>query len=340
MTATAPSPWRLCLAPMMRRTDRHFRHLVRLIAPSMRLYSEMVVTGAILHGDRSRFLEFDAIEHPVALQLGGSDPDELAQAAAIAADWGYDEVNLNCGCPSDRVQAGAFGACLMREPQRVATCVSAMRDALPAAVAVSVKTRLGVDDLYDYGYFRDFVGMLADAGCGVFQVHARKAWLSGLNPRENREIPPLEYDWVYRLKREMPHLTVVVNGGIGDAAAAAEHWREVDGVMLGRCAYADPYGLVNFERAARAGGSSPSIVEVAERYLDYTETQLARGIYLKHLSRHLVNLFQRCPGAREWRRTLTTAGAAPGAGTGVVRTALARVVAAAGAQAADLAATS
>lgn len=324
------SPWRLSVAPMMQRTDRHFRYLARVLAPRARLYTEMITTGAVLHGARDRLLAFDASEHPLAVQLGGSAPAELARAARICADAGFDEVNLNCGCPSERVKAGAFGACLMRQPQLVADCVKAMQDAVAPALTVSVKTRLGVDELYSYDGFRDFVGTLAAAGCGVFQVHARKAWLSGLSPAENREIPPLEYDWVYRLKREMPHLVIVVNGGITSVPAAVEHVRHVDGIMLGRQAYADPLSLCAFE--SRLFGASGAIADHAaaiERLLPYVERELAAGTELKHIARHLLNLCQRQPGARRWRQLLTVGSARTGAGIDTILAALEETAAAA-----------
>ncbi|MGE0485768.1 MAG: tRNA dihydrouridine(20/20a) synthase DusA [Gammaproteobacteria bacterium] len=295
---------RFSIAPMMQRTDRHFRYLARLITPQVRLYTEMVTSAAVVHGDRDHLLGYAPAEHPVALQLGGSDPTELAAAAASAAAYGYDEVNLNCGCPSDRVQAGAFGACLMRDPARVATAVAAMRAALPAEVPVTVKTRLGVDDLYSYDYFRSFVERVAAAGCTVFQVHARKAWLAGLSPKENRELPPLEYAWVYRLKRERPDLTVVVNGGVVSSAQAARHLEQADGVMIGRHAYAVPYDLGEF--AARlCGGAAPSPrAAIVDAYLAYADAEITRGVPQRLVLRHLLNLYQGQAGARRWRRGL------------------------------------
>lgn len=308
---------------MMQRTDRHFRYLARLLAPRTRLYTEMVTCGAILHGPRARLLAYDASEQPLAVQLGGSVPADLARAARLCAEAGFVEVNLNCGCPSERVKAGAFGACLMREPALVADCVKAMQDALPPAVVVSVKTRLGVDDFYSYAGFSDFVGTLAAAGCGVFQIHARKAWLSGLSPAENREIPPLEYDWVYRLKRERPDLVVVLNGGVTLPAAAAAHAAEVDGVMIGRQAYADPLSLHAFECALfGAGGDLVEPADVVAAMLPYIERELAAGTALKHVARHLLTLFQGRPGARHWRRHLTVAGAPAAAGIEVIHDAM------------------
>ncbi len=320
------SPWRFCLAPMMQKTDRHFRYLVRLLAPHMRLYTEMITSGAILFGQRDRFLRHAPAETPLAVQLGGSEPDELGRAAAIAADWGYSEVNLNCGCPSDRVRSGAFGACLMRDPARVAMCLEAIRDALPHDVAVSVKLRLGVDELYSYDYFSDFVATQMASGCRVFHVHARKAWLSGLSPRENREIPPLEYDWVYRLKREYPGITVVINGGITTVAQAQHHLSLVDGVMLGRHAYADPYCLGEFDQRLFAT-SAPlaSREQIIERFLEHVRSERIHGTYLKHMSRHLLNFFLGQPGARGWRQDLTVHTVAADAEVDVIETALTRV---------------
>ncbi len=324
------SPWRCCVAPMMQRTDRHFRYLARVLAPRTRLYTEMITSGAVLHGVRERLLAFDASEHPLAVQLGGSVTGELARAARICAELGFDEVNLNCGCPSERVKAGAFGACLMREPELVADCVKALLDAVPSSVTISVKSRLGVDDYYSYEGFRDFVGAQAAAGCNVFHVHARKAWLSGLSPAENREIPPLEYEWVYRLKQEMPALIVVLNGGITSAAAAADHVQHLDGVMIGRQAYGDPLSLCDFEAQLLGPPAvTPDLARVVERLLPYIERELARGTELKHITRHLLNLCQRQPGARRWRRQLTIEGTRAGAGIEVILTALSEVAAAA-----------
>lgn len=304
--------WRLCLAPMMRKTDRHFRFLARLAAPAMRLYTEMITAGAIRHGDRPRLLGYNPEEHPLALQVGGSDAGELAECARIAVDHGYDEINLNCGCPSDRVQSGHFGACLMRDPQRVSAAVAAMRAATPAGYTVSVKMRLGVDDLYDYDNFHAFASGVADAGADVVHVHARRAWLNGLNPRENREIPPLEYDWVYRLKRDLPAIQVIINGGITSVDEAARHLRQTDGIMLGRHAYAHPAELLRFDRLARGlpPGDGADEISLARAYLRYAERQQSDGCAPRYLLRHLLNLFQGRPGARCWRRDLTAAMAA------------------------------
>lgn len=303
------SPWRLCVAPMMQKTDRHFRYLARLLSPHARLYTEMVTTGALLHGPRDRLLAFDALEQPLAIQLGGSEPEALATCARLASERGYVEVNLNCGCPSERVQSGAFGACLMREPALVGRCIEAMRDAVPADVEVTVKHRLGVDDLYDYGYFRDFVAQLAEHGCRVFHVHARKAWLQGLSPRENREIPPLEYAWVHRLKRELPALVIVINGGITTPRAACAQLDAVDGVMIGRRAYEAPASLAAFD-ASLFGAPARALDEhsVVAQYMTHAAAENARGTPTRVLTRHLVNLFQGRPGARRWRRHLSEHG--------------------------------
>lgn len=325
-----PRAWRLCVAPMMQKTDRHFRYLARLLAPDARLYTEMLTARAILRGSREELLRYDPSEHPLAVQLGGSDPTELAQAARLCAEVGYQEVNLNCGCPSDRVQAADFGACLMAKPELVADCVTALQAALPATVTVSVKTRLGIDDLYSYDYFAGFVRRLYEAGCRVFHIHARKAWLSGLSPRENREIPPLEYDWVYRLRRDLPDAVLVINGGIASVEQALDQVREVDGVMVGRAAYDNPYGLVALNRALFDGDAalSASRDTYLHRYLPYVDAELARGTELHHISRHLLTLFQGQTGGRRWRRLLSENAHRAGAGREVLEQAHAAMAAA------------
>ncbi|MBN8885226.1 MAG: tRNA dihydrouridine(20/20a) synthase DusA [Rudaea sp.] len=295
-------PWALCVAPMMDWTDRHCRYFHRLLAPHARLYTEMVTTGAIIHGDRARHLDFDAAEHPLALQLGGHEPAELAQCARIGADWGYDEINLNVGCPSDRVQSGRFGACLMREPALVADCVAAMRAAV--SVPVTVKCRIGVDEQDDYEDLHRFVETLVGAGLETLIVHARKAWLHGLSPKENREIPPLNYERVYRLRQEFPQLTLAINGGIVDVVATKSHCAIVDGVMLGRAAYHDPYVLAQCEHAL-FGTPLPDRDEVLYRMQPYIEAKLARGGALNHVTRHILGLYHGLPGARAFRRTLS-----------------------------------
>jgi tRNA-dihydrouridine synthase A len=288
---------------MMDWTDRHCRVFHRLLAPAALLYTEMVTSGAVLHGDRERLLGYDNAEHPLALQLGGSEPGDLAQCARIAEQWGYDEVNLNVGCPSDRVQRGRFGACLMLEPGLVGDCVAAMRDAV--SIPVTVKTRLGVDDHDSYAWFSDFVGRVADSGCRIFVIHARKAWLTGLSPKENREVPELRYEWVYRLKRENPGLTVILNGGIDNLEGALRHLRHVDGVMLGRAAYHNPWLLAELQTRLfdRAGAASRE--EAVGAMTKYLRIQVSRGVPVKHVSRHVLGLFAGQPGARNWRRYIS-----------------------------------
>ena len=316
---------RLSVAPMMDWTDSHCRAFHRVLAPHARLYSEMVHANAVIHGDRRRLLAMDPSEHPVALQLGGSEPDLLAEAARIGAGHGFDEINLNCGCPSDRVQAGRFGACLMREPGLVADSVAAMISALApehGGVAVTVKCRLGVEDDHDWGRFIAFIDTIAAAGCRMFVVHARNAWLQGLSPKENREVPPLRYDWAYRLKRERPALQVVVNGGIADAAEAAAHLDHVDGAMLGRAAYHTPWLLHELE-VAWFGGSLRSRGELLRAYRPYVEAQLAQGVSLKHIARHVLGLFAGQPGGRAFRQVLSEGAHRPGADWALVERALA-----------------
>ena len=285
---------------MMDWTDRHCRYFHRLLSPSCLLYTEMVTTGAIIHGDRDYLLGFHPAEHPLVLQLGGSDPTELATCAAIARDRGFDAVNLNVGCPSDRVQKGRFGACLMLEPGLVAECVAAMRDAVD--IPVTVKTRLGVDDCDSFDYFSDFVSTVAATGCDVFVIHARKAWLSGLSPRENREVPALRYEWVYRLKRENPEWVVVLNGGVTTVTEVEQHLEHVDGVMLGRAAYQNPWLLRACELRLSGNPEHLDRFETVERMAEYVRGQRSKGVPLKHISRHLLGLFQGLPGARFWRR--------------------------------------
>jgi len=314
---------RLSVAPMMDWTDRHCRYFHRQLAPSARLYTEMVHAQAVLHGDRDRLLGFDSVERPLALQLGGSEPEALAEATRIAVELDFDEINLNIGCPSDRVQAGRFGACLMREPALVADCVAAMLAAVAyTSVQVTVKCRLGVDEVEEYPMFRAFVDAIAATGCNVFAVHARKAWLQGLSPKENREIPPLRYDWVYRLKRERPDLTVLINGGIAGVEDALAHLEHVDGVMLGRVAYHDPYVLHRLDNAL-AGTSDVPREELLHRIRPYVEVQLAHGVALKHIVRHVLGLFHGQPGGRLFRQVLSEGGHKPDADWTLVARALA-----------------
>jgi tRNA-dihydrouridine synthase A len=321
---------RLCVAPMMDWTDRHCRAFHRTLSARARLYTEMVTAAAVLRGDRERLLGFDAPEHPLALQLGGCDPVDLAAAARVGEDFGYDEVNLNVGCPSDRVQTGSFGACLMREPALVAQCVGAMIDAV--RVPVTVKCRLGVDEQDPEESLFELVDACATAGVKTFVVHARKAWLQGLSPKENREIPPLDWPLVARLKRERPGLTVVVNGGVASLDAAEALLCEVDGVMLGRAAYHDPAILGPVD--ARLFGDAEVVAPEAavERYKPYVTRALARGVRLPAITRHMLGLFQGRPGARTWRRILTVDSHAPGAGLEVIDRALAAVETAAAAR--------
>lgn len=302
-------------------TDRHCRFFLRLLSRHVRLYTEMVTTGAVLRGDRQRLLAYDPAEHPLALQLGGSDPADLARCAHIAAAWGYDEVNLNVGCPSDRVQSGRFGACLMAEPELVAECVAAMRAA--AALPVTVKTRIGIDERDSYEELADFIGRVAASGCERFILHARKAWLRGLSPRENREIPPLCYEVVHQLKRDFPHLTVVLNGGLTTLDQAAEQLHQVDGVMIGRAAYENPYLLAGVDQRFFGSSESPlSRHQVVAAFTPYIKEQLRQGTPLHCMTRHILGLFQGVPGARAWRRTLSEQACQRGAGVEVVENAL------------------
>ena len=309
---------------MMDWTDRHCRAFHRILSGRARLYTEMLTTGAVLHGDRERLLAFGEAEHPVALQLGGSDPDALAAAARIGASVGYDEINLNVGCPSDRVQSGRFGACLMREPTLVAEGVAAMIEASDAPV--TVKCRLGVDDQIPEQSLFELVDRCAIAGVATFIVHARKAWLDGLSPKENRDIPPLDYALVHRLKRERPHLAIVINGGIATLDAAEAQLAHVDGVMMGRAAYHDP-GLLGAADRRLFDPRAPEVTpfQAVERYLDHIRAELARGTRLPALVRPMIGLFQGRPGARAWRRILTVESLARGAGESVIDQALAAV---------------
>jgi len=314
---------RFSVAPMMDWTDRHCRHLHRLLSARVRLYTEMVTAEAVIRGDRTRLLAFHPAEHPVALQLGGAEPARLAEAARIGADFGYDEINLNVGCPSDRVQSGRFGACLMREPKLVAACVAAMMSA--THTPVTVKCRIGVDEQDPEAALTALVRACADEGVRVFAVHARKAWLQGLSPKENRSVPPLDYERVYRLKRENPSLTIVANGGIADLDSAAAHLEHVDGVMLGRAAYQSPALLADVD-ARFFGGAHANVDLAASRYFDYAEEELAKGTPLNAMTRHMLGLFNGQPGARAFRRHLSENATRPGAGIAVLRDALALVV--------------
>ncbi len=297
------NPWRFCVAPMLDWTDRHCRYFHRQLSRHARLYTEMVTTGALLHGDVPRHLDFDAAEHPVALQLGGSEPDELAACARLGERWGYDEINLNCGCPSERVQRGAFGACLMAEPVLVADSIKAMQDAV--SVPVTVKHRLGIDRVEDYGFVRDFVGTLFDAGCRVFIVHARNAVLKGLSPKDNREVPPLRYAEMVQLKRDFPEATFVINGGIASIDAAFEHLRLLDGVMLGRLAYHQPWQLAQVDE--RFFGDA-AVARTPEDVVAAMTTYLQRqgpSVQPRAVIGHMLGLYHGVPGARRWRQWLS-----------------------------------
>ncbi len=311
-------PWRFCVAPMMDWTDRHCRFFLRLISRHARLYTEMVTSAAIVHGDRERLLGFDGFEHPVALQLGGSDPRELAESAQIGEQYGYDEINLNCGCPSDRVQSGRFGACLMGEPALVARCVVAMRSAV--SVPVTVKCRIGIDDRDSYEELHEFVRQIRDAGIDALVVHARKAILQGLSPKENRDIPPLVYPTVYRLKADFPQLPIVINGGMSTLVQCKEHLSQVDGVMLGRTAYHEPWLLAGVDQGLFGDDHPvPSRHEVLESFMPYVERQLAAGVRLNAMSRHLLGLFHGTPGGRLYRRYIAENAYKRDAGCNVLR---------------------
>jgi tRNA-dihydrouridine synthase A len=302
-------------------TDRHCRYLLRLISRNVLLYTEMVTTGAILQGDRERFLAHEDSEHPVALQLGGNDPAALAECAAIGADYGYDEINLNIGCPSDRVQSGRFGACLMAEPELVARCVAAMRNA--TSLPVTVKSRIGIDGMDSYKSLAGFVGTVMAGGCETFIIHARKAYLQGLSPKENRSVPPLKYDYAYRIKQQFPQLEIVLNGGITGLDSAAAHLVQVDGVMLGRAAYHDPFLLAGVDRRFfDSTHAIPGREEIVRQMLPYIDRELKAGTPLKHITRHMLGLFQGIPGARHWRRYLSTHAHRGGAGCEVIVEAL------------------
>ena len=312
------------IAPMMDWSDHNCRFFWRLLTRQALLYTEMVTTGALIHGDRARFLHFNTEEHPVALQLGGSDPKDLARCARWAQEWGYDEVNLNCGCPSDRVQSGMFGACLMARPELVSDCVKAMVD--NCDIPVTVKHRIGIDHMETYEELVGFVEPVAAAGCTVFIVHARKAWLQGLSPRENREIPPLNYPWVYQLKKDFPQLTIVVNGGIQTLQECQSHLQHVDGVMLGREAYQNPWMLAQVDEVLFGmDNAAKSRDDVITALLPYTERQLAGGAQLNHITRHILGLYQGVAGARKFRRHLSENAYKKEAGIDVLTEALALV---------------
>ena len=293
---------RMSVAPMLDWTDRHCRYFHRLLTRHALLYTEMVTTGALLHGDVPRHLRFREEEHPVALQLGGSEPADLARCATLGEQWGYDEINLNCGCPSERVQRGSFGACLMAEPKLVADCVKAMVDAV--SVPVTVKHRIGIDKTESYDFVRDFVGTVSEAGCSTFIVHARNAWLKGLSPKENREVPPLRYELVHRLKKDFPQLTLVINGGITTSAQVSEQLRSLDGVMVGREAYHNPWWLASWDEAFYGAAPSALTRETVEaQMVEYMAREVAeQGLHWNTMARHMLGLRHGLPGARRWRQ--------------------------------------
>lgn len=315
---------RLSVAPMLDWTDRHCRYFHRLMTSQTLLYTEMVTTGAIIHG-KGDFLAYNQEEHPVALQLGGSNPVDLAHCAKLAQERGYDEINLNVGCPSDRVQNGRFGACLMAEPQLVADCVAAMKEVVD--VPVTVKTRIGIDDQDSYEFLTDFISIVSEkGGCEQFTIHARKAWLSGLSPKENREIPPLDYSRAYQIKKDFSHLNIAINGGVKSLEEAKLHLAHLDGVMIGREAYQSPYILAEVDQQI-FGLDAPvkKRSEVIFEMFPYIEQQLSQGAYLGHITRHMLGMFQSMPGARQWRRHISENAHKAGAGIEVVEAALAKI---------------
>ncbi|WP_456373832.1 tRNA dihydrouridine(20/20a) synthase DusA [Thiolapillus sp.] len=315
---------RLCVAPMLDWTDRYCRYFHRLLTRHTLLYTEMVTTGALLHNDPARFLDFFAQEHPLALQLGGSNPDELAACCKLAQEWQYDEVNLNLGCPSDRVQSGMFGACLMARPELVADCIAAMVES--CTLPITVKHRIGIDELDSYDLLTTFVDKLSAAGCQTFIVHARKAWLQGLSPKENREVPPLRYETVYRLKQDFPHLEIILNGGIVSLDQALTHLQHVHGVMIGREAYQNPWLLSQADQRIFGSDWQPvSRHRIIEQLLPLVERECSRGIPLKRITRHILGLFHGQPGAKKWRRHLSENAHKPGAGAETLQAALALV---------------
>lgn len=321
MVAERPITRKFCVAPMLDWTDRHCRYFYRLLSKKAVLYSEMVTTGAILRGNQLRHLQFNQAEHPVALQLGGSNPLDLALCAKIAEDYGYDELNLNVGCPSDRVQNGRFGACLMAEPQLVAECVHSMQQAVK--IPVTVKSRIGIDEQDSYAELCHFIATVAESGCQTFIVHARKAWLSGLSPKQNRDIPPLRYDVVFQLKQDFPALEIIINGGITDLKASQDLLKQVDGVMLGREVYHNPYLLSEVDNGLYAMDSPvKSRQEVALALMPYIQQQLQQGERLNSITRHILGLFHGEDGARAWRRHLSDNANKPGADEQVLLRAL------------------
>lgn len=323
MTPTTPKKnkgWLLSVAPMMGWTDRHDRYFLRLISPHIRLYTVMLTTGAIIHGKARDFLEYDPAEHPLAIQLGGSDPKDMAHCAKVAEDYGYDEVNINCGCPSDRVLQGQFGACLMAKPELVAQCVDAMRQKV--SIPVTVKTRIGIDDRDDYGFLCDFIGTIKSKGCDTFIIHARKAVLGGLSPAENRTVPPLKWETAYRLKHDFPNLTIILNGGIKTTEQIHEITQKLDGAMIGREAYQNPWFLAELEKEFYQNTEQKSREEVLESLIPYAERMLASGHKLHDITRHILGLFQGVPGARRWRQILSGSDVHEAKTSDVIRVAL------------------
>ncbi len=305
-------------------TDRHERYFLRLMSRHAYLYTEMITIGALIHGNRDRYLQFNDQEQPIALQLGGSDPKALAECAKMAEDYGYNEVNINVGCPSERVQKGAFGACLMAEPELIADCVDAMR--AEVKIPITVKNRIGIDEQDEEQNLRQFIDVVSKAGCETFIIHARKAWLKGLSPKENRDVPPLNYDLVYQIKRDYPHLKIIINGGIKTIQSSLAHLQYVDGVMLGREVYHNPYLMIQVDGNIYADEREVlSRKQVLEQYFSYIEQQMGQGVYLKQMSRHLLGLFQGQPGAKAWRRYISENAYKEGAGIEVLQQALEKV---------------
>ena len=311
---------RFSVAPMMECTDRHDRYFLRLIAPHVLLYTEMMTTGALIHGDYQRFLKFDALEHPLALQLGGSEPEKLAYCARLGQDFGYDEINLNVGCPSDRVKSGQFGACLMLNPSLVAECVSAMTAVVK--IPVTIKCRIGVDDNDSYEELVNFITIISEAGCDIFIIHARKAWLNGLSPKQNRDVPPLRYDIVQKIKKDFPHLTIIVNGGINTLIQIENNLRWTDGVMIGREAYTNPYFLSSIEKKYFLNKKIRTREEIIELFIPYIEQQLKNHVKLSSITRHILGLFHEQKGARRWRRYLSENAHKHEAGIHIIKEAL------------------
>ena len=312
---------RFCVAPMLDWTDRHERYFLRLISKHAVLYTEMVTTGALVHGDKDRYLQFNKEEHPVALQLGGSDPKAMADCAKMTEDFGYDEVNINVGCPSDRVQNGAFGACLMAEPDLVAENVSKMQNVVD--IPVTVKNRIAIDEMDEYECLPNFLETVSQAGCKTFIIHARKAWLKGLSPKQNRDVPPLNYELIYQMKRDFPELEIIINGGIKSLDESEQHLEQVDGVMIGREAYHNPFMMNEVDqRLYGEAVDERTSFEILDKYIEYMQKQMDEGVYLKHMSRHLLGLFIGQPGAKAWRRHISENAHKEGAGIEVIQQAV------------------